>query len=235
MSLYRSLSGRGKSEAWRERDIKYVPQVVHEMRYESPIIGMSTLNLPLQIQQSLVALTLMTHVLVSWGTRILAKSSELREIRLTPSPPCTDALDILRSPKMNRAVHHIHNAFPPSVIPKCGRRKKTNDLLRSSACTIKHVPEVSMTTYLRVTSAIASVLILAACAATTAAMKPKDGASALAQNPACLTQTGTRITSNGVNCTAIGRSYFSDDINRTGATTADEALRLLDPSITVHH
>jgi hypothetical protein len=92
-----------------------------------------------------------------------------------------------------------------------------------------------MTTYLRTTSAIASVLILAGCAATNADVKPKTGASAaVTQNPACLTQTGSRITGNGVNCTSFGRSYSSDDINRTGSTTADEALRLLDPSITVH-
>jgi hypothetical protein len=93
-----------------------------------------------------------------------------------------------------------------------------------------------MTTYLRAASSIASVLILAACAATTAGVKPNAGASAaVAQNPACLTQTGSRITSSAANCSAFGRSYSSDDINRTGATTADEALRLMDPSITVHY
>ena len=90
-----------------------------------------------------------------------------------------------------------------------------------------------MTTYLRVTSAIATVVILAACAATNE--KPKAAASgSIAQNPACLTQTGSRIAGNNANCSAIGRSYSSDDINRTGATSADEALRLLDPSVTVH-
>ena len=92
-----------------------------------------------------------------------------------------------------------------------------------------------MTTYLRVTSAIATVLILGACAANTAGVKPITEASALAQNPACLNQTGSRIPVNNTNCSSIGRSYSSDDISRTGATTADEALRLLDPSITVHH
>ena len=92
-----------------------------------------------------------------------------------------------------------------------------------------------MIAYLRVTSAIATVLILAACAATTADVKPKAAApGAVAQNPACLSQTGSRIAGNNGNCSAIGRSYSSDDINRTGSTTAGEALRLLDPSITVH-
>jgi hypothetical protein len=82
-----------------------------------------------------------------------------------------------------------------------------------------------MATYLRVTSAIVSMLLLAACAATVADTKP---------DPTCLTQTGSRIAVNGTNCSAVGRSYTSDDINRTGATTAAGALRLLDPSITVH-
>jgi len=92
-----------------------------------------------------------------------------------------------------------------------------------------------MTSYLHVTSAIAAVFILAACAATTADVKPKAAApGAVAQNPACLSQTGSRIAGNDANCSAIGRSYSRDDINRTGSTTAGEALRLLDPSITVH-
>jgi hypothetical protein len=84
-----------------------------------------------------------------------------------------------------------------------------------------------MIAYLRATTAIASALILVACAATPPA--------AVAQNPACLTQTGSRIADNKTNCSAVGRSYSSEDIDRTGATTAGEALQLMDPSITVHH
>lgn len=92
-----------------------------------------------------------------------------------------------------------------------------------------------MIAYLRVTSVIATVLILTACAAATTDVKPKAAApGAVAQNPACLSQTGSRIAGNDANCSAIGRSYSSDDISRTGSTTAGEALRLLDPSITVH-
>jgi hypothetical protein len=92
-----------------------------------------------------------------------------------------------------------------------------------------------MSTHLRITSAIATVLILAACATDTAGVRPKSAASAaVAQNPACLTQTGSRIAGNNANCSAFGRSYSSEDISRTGQTTAAEALPLLDPSITVH-
>ncbi len=52
----------------------------------------------------------------------------------------------------------------------------------------------------------------------------------VAANAACLTQTGSRIASD---CTAIGRSYSSTDISATGATSAGDALRLLDPSVTI--
>jgi hypothetical protein len=92
-----------------------------------------------------------------------------------------------------------------------------------------------MTHSLRIITAIAATLILASCAATTAGVKPDAAAAGpTARNPACLSDTGTRIPDNGTNCSAVGRSYSSNDINSTGATTADEALRLLDPAITVH-
>jgi hypothetical protein len=90
-----------------------------------------------------------------------------------------------------------------------------------------------MAAYLRAASAIATLLLCVGCAATT--VKPTAAASALAQNPACLTHTGSRIASENANCSAVGRSYSSDDIDRTGAATAGDALRLMDPSITVHH
>ena len=92
-----------------------------------------------------------------------------------------------------------------------------------------------MNIYLRHASAIATALILAGCA-TTAANKPKTDASAAdTQNSACLTETGSRITGDEKHCSAFGRSYSNTDIDRTGATTAEEALRLLDPSITTRH
>jgi len=93
-----------------------------------------------------------------------------------------------------------------------------------------------MITYVRVTSVIAGALILAACAATGADTKPKTADSrAAAQDSTCLTETGSRIAADGTNCVANGHSYSSDDISRTGATSAGEALRLLDPSVTIQH
>jgi hypothetical protein len=49
-----------------------------------------------------------------------------------------------------------------------------------------------------------------------------------------LTETGSRISPAPPKCRGIGRSYSSDDIQRTGQTSAADALGLLDPSVTVH-
>jgi hypothetical protein len=98
------------------------------------------------------------------------------------------------------------------------------------------IVEVFMSNYIRVSGTAAAILILAACAARTADVKPSAQTSAsLAPNPACLSQTGSRIARNDAHCSAFGRSYSNEDIDRTGSTTAGDALRLLDPGLTVHH
>jgi hypothetical protein len=91
-------------------------------------------------------------------------------------------------------------------------------------------------TYLRTTSAIALLFVLVACAANTSDVKPNAAApGAFAQNPACLTQTGSLIPDKNGNCAAFGRSYSKDDIDRTGSTTLGEALERMDSSVTVRH
>jgi hypothetical protein len=92
-----------------------------------------------------------------------------------------------------------------------------------------------MANYTRTAAAIAGGLILAGCAAIADNTKAKpEGHTAAAENPSCLTQTGSRISVED-ECRATGRSYTNDDIRGTGATTPGGALRLLDPSIIVHH
>ncbi len=91
-----------------------------------------------------------------------------------------------------------------------------------------------MATYMRVLSTIASILILAACAAT--APKPTAaGVGAAARNPACVTQTGSLIAVNRTNCSENVLSISSDEARRYGVTTAAEALRFGVPSITINH
>jgi hypothetical protein len=92
-----------------------------------------------------------------------------------------------------------------------------------------------MTPYLRAATAITTLLVLAACAATTSGVRPNAAVPGqVADNSACLNHTASRIPESAGGCSAIGRSYSSEDIQRTGSVTADEALRLLDPTVTVH-
>ena len=90
-----------------------------------------------------------------------------------------------------------------------------------------------MTNSIRVVGVIATMLVIAACAATSPNAKPP--ATAAAHDPSCLKQTGSRILRDNAGCKGVGSSYSSADIDRTGATTAGEALRDLDPAITVTH
>ena len=84
-----------------------------------------------------------------------------------------------------------------------------------------------MTTDLRPLGAITAGLLLVGCTAAT--VKPQPAATAR-NDRGCV--TGTRIPGSEP-CAAFGRAYTDEDIQHTGATTVAEALRLLDPSITV--
>jgi hypothetical protein len=70
-------------------------------------------------------------------------------------------------------------------------------------------------------------LILAACAGS-GSPKPE-----VAQNVKCVPQTGSRIPTEDSNYTSVGRCYSSTDVERTGAATSADALRLLDPALTI--
>ena len=65
----------------------------------------------------------------------------------------------------------------------------------------------------------------------------QDEAKKHAVNDAhCLRHTGTRITSRADNrkmrtCSAIGRSYTREDLDRTGEVNLADALRKLDPAV----
>ena len=92
-----------------------------------------------------------------------------------------------------------------------------------------------MTIHMRAVSAIAAALVLAACAATNPNVKPNATSAAVAKNPACVSESAIRSPSDHADCSAVGRSYSRDDIDRTGKTNIGDALAVLDPSITVRH
>lgn len=86
-----------------------------------------------------------------------------------------------------------------------------------------------MFTKFRATALITAAVVLGGCASSTT----KPLASAAANNPNCLTSTGSRIPVTGTDCSATGRSYSNQDLQRTGATSVAGALPLMDPSLTV--
>jgi hypothetical protein len=82
---------------------------------------------------------------------------------------------------------------------------------------------------------IAASLLIAACATPRAPTAANDAGAAQQNSQCALAGVASRIPPSGTQCAASGRSYSRKDIDNTGATTAGQALRLLDPSITVSH
>jgi hypothetical protein len=79
-------------------------------------------------------------------------------------------------------------------------------------------------------------LCLAACASIPSSSGAATSGAAAASNVApvgCVSDTATRIPMSLDECAAFGRAWTGQDIKTTGATNAAQALRLLDPSITV--
>jgi hypothetical protein len=90
-----------------------------------------------------------------------------------------------------------------------------------------------MAAYMRFVGVIVAGIALFGCATTTPNANSKP-AAAVVKDPSCLTDTGSRISGGPSKCRGFGRSYSNEDIERTGQTSAADALALVDPSITVH-
>jgi hypothetical protein len=90
-----------------------------------------------------------------------------------------------------------------------------------------------MAAYMRIAGLIVAGATLFGCATTAENGKLKP-ATAMTKDPTCLTETGSRISMGPAKCRGFGRSYSNDEIERTGSTSAADALGLLDPSVTVH-
>lgn len=75
---------------------------------------------------------------------------------------------------------------------------------------------------------------ISGCASTAAQPDAKTRTAAVA--PQCAVETGSRIHRDSAHCSSSpSRTYTKDDIDRTGSTDTADALRLLDPTITVTH
>jgi hypothetical protein len=80
-------------------------------------------------------------------------------------------------------------------------------------------------------------LCAAACASSPSTPAARPRATAAAQLPpaGCVSKTGTRIPLGPTECAAAGHIWTEGAIKSTGATDPSEALRLLDPTVTVGH
>jgi hypothetical protein len=74
------------------------------------------------------------------------------------------------------------------------------------------------------------VLSLAACAP--APTRPST--QTMASSPPGCVNTASRIDNKNDDCAGFGQSYTQQDIQRTGGADTGQALRLLDPTLTVH-
>ena len=75
------------------------------------------------------------------------------------------------------------------------------------------------------------LLALGGCA-TTPSAPPAAKASATA--PAgCVGATATRLPVNPGECAGFGHTWTQSDLDKTGATTVGDALRYIDPTLTV--
>ena len=89
--------------------------------------------------------------------------------------------------------------------------------------------------------ALVAVVILTGCAASTADTRatpnPAPATSAgSTRDSTCLTSTGSRLPVTASSpCAGFGRSYSGQDIRGTGKIELDQALSVLDPSITLSH
>jgi len=77
----------------------------------------------------------------------------------------------------------------------------------------------------KIVIALLAVCPLAGCATSAVQQGPPSTAS---RDATCATGTVS------ADCTGVVRSYSKQDIDRTGATTSADALRLMDPSVIIH-
>lgn len=80
--------------------------------------------------------------------------------------------------------------------------------------------------------------VVSACSvACTGAPSARPDTRAASNVPAsCIRETASRIPTKPDQCQdAAGHSWSHDDIDRTGQPDVGNALRMLDPSVSIHH
>ena len=81
----------------------------------------------------------------------------------------------------------------------------------------------------RLTAGALISVLLASCASTPQATPPT--AAAKSPPPGCVSDTATRLPVPAGECAGFGSTYTKADLDRTGQVNAQDALRMLDPSV----
>jgi hypothetical protein len=90
-----------------------------------------------------------------------------------------------------------------------------------------------MAIHTSLSAALASGMLLLGSTAMSADAPPQVP-KAPARTYLCRPQSDSQVPVSDRKCPDFGHSWTSEDIQRTGATTVGDALRLLDPTLTVH-
>jgi hypothetical protein len=75
-----------------------------------------------------------------------------------------------------------------------------------------------------------TMLALSACATT----QTQPTASAQRPPVGCVSDTATHLPVRPNECAGAGSTYTKEDMDRTGQVYVQDALRMLDPTVTVH-
>jgi hypothetical protein len=82
------------------------------------------------------------------------------------------------------------------------------------------------------------VMVLAACASNPPAA-PRNAAARAATSsgspPGCVNKTATRLPTTPADCAGFGNSHSDEALRSTGQVQAQDALRMLDTTVTVGH
>jgi hypothetical protein len=84
----------------------------------------------------------------------------------------------------------------------------------------------------------ACLIVLAACASNPPAAPRNATAKAATSSGSplgCVNKTATRLPTTPADCAGFGNSHSEDAIKSTGEVQVQDALRLLDPAVTVGH
>jgi len=84
----------------------------------------------------------------------------------------------------------------------------------------------------------ACLMVLAACASNPPAAPRNATAKAAASSGSplgCVNKTATRLPTSPSDCAGFGNSHSEDALKSTGQVQAQDALRMLDPAVTVGH